>query len=418
MARVLLVPGPLGLLALLEYRVITPTCLRRERLRFVVMVGALALATAIRAETQPAHPPTPIRTLQVEGAQKVELHYAPQPEWQVPEAAGASFYQVDVKGETLRVQCADPCQTPHSTPLRVGLPYLEQLQLRNGGHLTVASRFPVREHLDISVESGGTLDAKHLAALHVRVKLRRGGEIQVTACASLEGTLRDGGVLRYRGHVRPELDVQQGGEVSRLSDEEPDACQHMVDGRDQKRYATVTIGEQEWFAENLAWWPPQCASSDRDCGVSVYGLDPADRAAVRSHPHYLHFGALYDWNRARSACPPGWSLPTDAAWQQLERHLGLSATEAASGIWRGPAIAGRLKAGGDSGLDVLLAGWRSGDGTYHFLGEHANFWTATAAHADHAIERLIGRSKDQVGRHTGRVEAQFSVRCVRQLASD
>lgn len=187
-----------------------------------------------------------------------------------------------------------------------------------------------------------------------------------------------------------------------------------LDSRDQRRYATVSLGGREWFAENLAWLPRVCAAADSDCGIWVYGLDGGELDAARQSAAYRDHGALYSWRTAQTACPAGWSLPSDADWQALELALGLSADEAAAMIWRGPPVAARLRLGGDSGLQVTLAGWRSGTGRFNFAGEHANFWTATAAHEGHAIERLIGRSKTQIGRHTGIQTCGFSVRCVRE----
>ena len=35
------------------------------------------------------------------------------------------------------------------------------------------------------------------------------------------------------------------------------------------------------------------------------------------------YGRLYNWNTARTACPSGWHLPTDAEWTTLVNY-GLS----------------------------------------------------------------------------------------------
>lgn len=250
--------------------------------------------------------------------------------------------------------------------------------------------------------------------MNVSVQIRNGGKIQLTACERLHAELNNGGEVIFDGSAVADVKRRNGGEVRQRNDSSP-ACQHMVDPRDQRRYSTVTIGSQEWFAENLAWLPRVCALGDSECGVWVYAHDSNDVDAARSTSNYQNFGALYSWQSAQQACPEGWHLPSDSDWQKLEANLGMPADELEKTIWRGPPIATAMKAGGDSGLQVLLAGWRSGDGRFHFAGEHANFWTATPAHEQHAIERLIGRSKQQIGRHTGTMSCGFSVRCVRNV---
>ena len=108
-------------------------------------------------------------------------------------------------------------------------------------------------------------------------------------------------------------------------------------------YATVLIGEQCWFAENLrsenyengdainlglsaiAWYYTTAGA------VAVYGenascnnfspdIDACDPA------HSLNeYGRLYNWYAvidARGLCPSGWHVPTDAEWTILADHLG------------------------------------------------------------------------------------------------
>ena len=77
------------------------------------------------------------------------------------------------------------------------------------------------------------------------------------------------------------------------------------DSRDGKTYKTVQIGEQVWFAENLAF------KSDRGC----WAYDNNEKNASK-------YGYLYTWKTAQNICPNGWHLPSDEEWTILTNYLG------------------------------------------------------------------------------------------------
>ena len=124
------------------------------------------------------------------------------------------------------------------------------------------------------------------------------------------------------------------------------------DTRDGQVYKTVTIGDQEWMAENLNYKTTENGSycfndSSKYCNV---------------------YGRLYTWDVARNVCPTGWRLPSKSDYEKL-----LSVEEA--------------------GLKLKAAkGWYhngNGDDTYGFaalpagmygsllVGQTTYFWTST-----------------------------------------
>ena len=207
------------------------------------------------------------------------------------------------------------------------------------------------------------------------------------------------------------------------------ACAHMeaggnpddrtgryVDPRDGHVYRTIRLGGLIWFAENLAYMP-QVGPGAEQGGIWVFGYEGGDPAEAGRTSQYRAYGNLYDWSTALRACPEGWRVATDEEWSAAETALGMTPAESGELSWRGSDQGARMKQGGDSGFDVVLAGWRSGGGKFDFAGQHANFWTATPV-GQQAYERLFSANRPTVGRDLGDKTAGFSVRCVRPAGAE
>ena len=192
-----------------------------------------------------------------------------------------------------------------------------------------------------------------------------------------------------------------------------------TDSRDDKVYKTVTIGDQVWMAENLAYLP---SVVDRDTGSEdtghetdpyyyVYGYNGTDVEEAKryeySHPlglfsikTYEIYGVLYNWpaamNGASSSntkpsevqgiCPKGWHLPSVAEWTILTDYLG--GEDIAGGkmkvtgttLWEVP----NQGATNESGFTALPGGYRSSasgveTGPYSFdsVGSISIWWSST-----------------------------------------
>ena len=79
-----------------------------------------------------------------------------------------------------------------------------------------------------------------------------------------------------------------------------------TDPRDGKVYKTVKIGNQTWFAENLAYKlnTPAFLSNNRDSSAVT------------------KFGYFYTWEEAKQVAPPGWHLPGKEELDVLYTTLG------------------------------------------------------------------------------------------------
>ena len=123
-----------------------------------------------------------------------------------------------------------------------------------------------------------------------------------------------------------------------------------VDQRDNKEYKVITINNQTWFAENLAY--------ETKRGSWVYKKEPS---------YSKIYGRLYDWKTACSACPSGWRLPSLEDYMTLMKNINASDSL---------ELFNALVEGGKSGFEAKFAGWYAGR-QYGQLNEHTDFWTSS-----------------------------------------
>ncbi len=97
-----------------------------------------------------------------------------------------------------------------------------------------------------------------------------------------------------------------------------------TDTRDGHVYKTVTIGDQVWLAENLAWLPSVNVLNDNSIDEPryyVYGYSGTDLNVAKASATYSDYGVLYNWTAAQSASPSGWHLPSNEEWTELKDYL-------------------------------------------------------------------------------------------------
>jgi uncharacterized protein (TIGR02145 family) len=198
-------------------------------------------------------------------------------------------------------------------------------------------------------------------------------------------------------------------------------------------YATVLIGDQCWFAENLRSEnynngdaiPAALSDSDWSSTTSgataVYGegssscnSDSPDIDACDPLQSLNEYGRLYNWyavDDSRGLCPIGWHVPTDGEWTVMEGFLG------------GSSVAGdQMKTtygwngGGNgtnsSGFSGLPGGFRYYDGIFDLAG-YTGYWWSSSPSGFSAWLRYLDYSEEDVNRFNGNQTFGFSVRCVR-----
>lgn len=163
-------------------------------------------------------------------------------------------------------------------------------------------------------------------------------------------------------------------------------------------YRTVKIGDQWWMAENL-----RVTRDPRGNPVQSYFYDD-DQA------RYGRFGRLYTWDaamnasgaeKARGISPDGWHIPSEEDWDELVEYLG--------GAER---VGVKIKVGGETGFEAVLAGGADGQGRYVYFQEYAMFWSSTSTDPRRAYHMGIGVD-DRWDKFAALKACRIHVRCVK-----
>jgi len=207
-----------------------------------------------------------------------------------------------------------------------------------------------------------------------------------------------------------------------------------TDSRDSKTYKWVKIGEQVWMAENLNY---------TGSGIQhiIYDDEWVNNSDYDGWCYYEYnenygsntYGALYQWEAAKKACPSGWHLPTDEEWTELENYLkensysyngvvGSSKIAKSLATYYGWEESTSLGAVGNSdysemrnktGFSALPSGSHYNNGEFLDLGYYGFWWSATEHSSHDAYGRNLYYGNTVVNHIKYNKLYGFSVRCVR-----
>jgi len=176
-----------------------------------------------------------------------------------------------------------------------------------------------------------------------------------------------------------------------------------TDKRNGKKYKTVKIGEQVWFAQNLNYKTKGGVCYKKDANCQKYGM-------------------LYDWETAITACPAGWHLPSDTEWQTLVNFTG--DTEFAGRDLKAKSGWDKKSNGTDKyGFSALPGGSAGQSVAFGSTGcEGGCWWSATTVESEE--DAAYGRQMNydsgddetdsyRVDRYYDTKQVMYSVRCVK-----
>ncbi|MBL7905114.1 MAG: hypothetical protein JNL22_08850 [Bacteroidales bacterium] len=193
---------------------------------------------------------------------------------------------------------------------------------------------------------------------------------------------------------------------------------YFTDQRDGEMYKTIKIGDQVWMAENLRYLPFVTEPDSGSPTIPLYyvlAYEGNDLAEARASDYFDTYGALYNWEAAKIACPSGWHLPTEAEWMQLADFVGGAGTAGDKLKESGTAHWGLIndEITDEFGFTALPGGCCLANGLFDGLESYAAWWTVTGI--DTAQASYILMTHNGTGMYTGMSirEHGFSVRCVK-----
>jgi uncharacterized protein (TIGR02145 family) len=254
----------------------------------------------------------------------------------------------------------------------------------------------------------------------------------------LAGTLANGeGTLVYTISGTPttagtaNFSIALGGKTCSINISVEDAAQTIgkpganITDVDGNTYKTVTIGTQQWMAENLkvskyndGTTIPNITDntqwSQLTTGAwSYYNNDAANNTK---------YGKLYNWyavspttNGNKNVCPTGWHVPNDAEWTVLTDYLGGESVaggkmkEVGTTNWNSP----NTDATNTSLFTGLPGGYRSSNGSYSFIGNFGFWWSSTENNTNYAWSRYLDYGNGVAYSYSYYESDGLSVRCLR-----
>jgi uncharacterized protein (TIGR02145 family) len=200
-------------------------------------------------------------------------------------------------------------------------------------------------------------------------------------------------------------------------------------------YATVLIGEQCWFAENLRnelYLNGDAIASNLSVSewdntssgaVAVFGEgnsycegNSPDGDACDESWSLNEYGRLYNWyavDDARGLCPSGWHVPTDGEWTVLTDHLG-GESVAGGHMKTDYGWTGGGGGSNSSGFSALPGGlWDPFNGAFASSGNFGLWWSSSPSSGSTAFYHYVYNSYEGAEVSADLPQFGFSVRCVR-----
>ncbi|MBK9388942.1 MAG: fibrobacter succinogenes major paralogous domain-containing protein [Bacteroidetes bacterium] len=236
---------------------------------------------------------------------------------------------------------------------------------------------------------------------------------------NIQGVLSVQNNLVVSGNVQTQGEVQQTGSLTDISG---------------NIYKTITIGNQEWMAENLKTTKYNDGS---DIPVVTDNtawslLTTGAYSEYENNPVNVNtYGRLYNWHAVNTnmLCPQGWHVPTDMEFADFSMYLMNNgygymemAGETAKSIssttnWAPSALppspGNRPDLNNATGFDGKPAGQRNPDGSYIGLTLKASWWTLNSGGSFDAMYNGLSYDQGMLMNSINMQVTGYSIRCIK-----
>jgi len=206
----------------------------------------------------------------------------------------------------------------------------------------------------------------------------------------------------------------------------------LTDSRDGQVYATVTIGNQTWMAENLNYSGDDGAGNKTfDIGW-CYGVGETDTTNHADSTTCDTYGRLYTWamlmdgtassdanpSAVQGICPDGWHVPSDAEWTELTdtviANSAATSTSDISSYLKAVSAWANTGNGTDTFGFSALPGGSRGSITHFFSaqGYQGRWWSASELNSINVWYRYMVNHDDFVNRSFSDKNYGYSLRCL------
>jgi uncharacterized protein (TIGR02145 family) len=177
-----------------------------------------------------------------------------------------------------------------------------------------------------------------------------------------------------------------------------------VDERDGIVYKALIINSQIWMAENLSY---------------VGNGNTLGKCYNDSIVNCYKYGGLYNWETAKTICPEGWHLPTDAEWDELYRNAdgNISTHSPYSSSTAGKYLKSKKCNGMDTfGFAALPSGYGNSDGSFSCAGDCSCWWSASefsSSHLNAHYRYITCEGESGIWGVNPKTDFYYSVRCIK-----
>lgn len=185
-------------------------------------------------------------------------------------------------------------------------------------------------------------------------------------------------------------------------------------------YKTITIGEQEWMAENLRTSIYRNGEAiNYEGNSSLWSLNIGSWCFFENDPQYnCPYGKLYNWiviADPRKVCPVGWHVPSNSEWGTLIELLGGDSIAGGkmkaigSQYWNSPNTA----ATNESGFAALPVSFRSPTGSFDSLRVKGFYWTSNEINSTYSVLRSFYFQEGSINENFVDKRTGAAIRCIK-----